>query len=383
MFSRDASYRLTGGLPIVSAKAVARHIGVDTAIVETPFTPASFAATSPGCGIVLQRDGRQEFSGLVGSSRETGIDTDGKPTIKVMCVGDAIHLQDRIVFPDPARAGDDQSTVDYWSRTVPASTAMAALLSEQLGPQALPERRVPTLYAGPDPGVGVSRLWSFMQTDTVLSACQQISLLSGVDLGIRILSTVDGLRFDIYRPQQLAGAVRFSAGLRNLGSFTYAEVAPTVTYAVVAGQGDLHLRTRRAAASGNALDLRWGRRIEAYIDRRDEADGAVLSQAALDAIADGAGQVSLSCQLTDSQAAKYGRDWFLGDQVTVYVGVAGLSSAATVTDVVREIAFTVDSAGAETIVPAVGTADAKSIFPTPTQQRLAAIADELRAVRRK
>ena len=383
LFSRDVSYRNTGGLRLTSAKAVVRHMAVDTAVVETPFTADAYERTAPGCGIVLNRNGVTEFSGLVGSERTAGLDADGSPTIRVMCVGDNVHLADRIVFPDPARAGDDQSTVDYWQTTAPASTAMFRLVEQQVGRFARSERRVVGLGTGDEPGVGASRLWSFLMTDTVLGALQQMSLLSGADLGVRLRSIADGLRFDVYAPRQLASSIRFSASLGNLTSWSYTETAPKSTYVVAAGQGDLHLRMRRAATSTDPLDTRWGRRIESQLDRRDEADGTVLAQAAVDALADGKGQVSLACTLTDSQAATYGRDWGLGDQVTVYVGVPGESAFATVADVVREIAFDVDNSGAEVITPAVGTADASSIFPSPSQQRLADIGDALRNLSRK
>lgn len=383
LFSRGTDYRITGGLPLVSAKAVVRHMAYDTAIVETPHTADAYARTAPGCGIVLQRNGRVEFSGLVGSSREASLAEDGTPTIRVMCVGDNVHLSDRVVYPDPARAGDDQTTVDYWQTTTVASTAMMRLVAQQLGPVARSERRVNPLALGSDPGVGTSRLWSFLMTDTVMDALASMSLLSGLALGVRLRSSVDGLLFDVYQPRLLASQIRFSADLSNLTSWTYTETAPEVTYANVQGQGDLRLRMRRAATSTDPLDLRWGRRIEKVYDRRDEADGNILAQAAADALAEGKGQIALACTLADSQAATYGRDWGLGDQVTVYVGVPDQSSFATVVDVVREIAFDVSSDGSEVITPAIGTADAKSIAPTPSQQQLAQVGDALRSLFRK
>lgn len=383
MFSRDPDYRVSGGLPLISAKGVTRHMGVDAAVVEFPLTGDTVARTAPGCGVVLRRNGRQEFAGLIGPSRTLDQDRDGKPTVKALCVGDTVHLEDRLVYPDPTRAGDDQTTVDYWTRNVPATTAMGSLINEQLGPGARPERRVPTLYPGTAPGSGVTRPWAFMQTDTVLSACQQISALSGVNPGVRMVSTPDGLRFDIYSPRQLADDIRFSSSLRNLVAFSYTDTAPTLTYVVAAGQGDLRNRMRRAATSTNPLDLRWGRRIEQLLDRRDEPDGTKLQTAADDALADGVGQVSLACTLTDSQTAAYGRDWGLGDRVTVYVGIPGVTTLAVLVDVVREVAFTVDDDGVETLTPAIGTTDASAFIPSPTQQRIAAIGDALRDLRRK
>lgn len=373
LFSRNERAGLTGGLRLSSASGVRRHLGVDTCVVETPYTDDAYARTASGCGIILHRDGRQMFSGIIGSERSMGWDAQAsRATIKVQCVGDLIHPADRIAYPDPTRAGHEQTTVDRWTHTGPASTAMWRLLNEQVGPAARPERRQPQVFMGDDPGVGATRTWAAL-FEPVLDVCARWSALSGANLGLRALWTPDGLRYDVYQPRDVADRIRFSADLTNLGGFTYSETGPTLTYALVAGQGELRNRLRRAATSTNPLDTRWGRRIETYLDRRDEADPGELQTAADDAVTEGAGQVNLTCTLTDSQAATYGRDWDLGDRVTVHVGLPGQVKAAVVVDVVREIAFEVDNTGAERLTPAIGGYDAKAIVPTPTQQTLARI----------
>jgi len=373
LFSRDADGGLSGGLRLSSLRAVRRHLGKSTAVVETPYSESAFARTAPGCGIVVNRDGRTEFSGLVASERTMDWDSQtGQPTIKVSCLGDDVHLAHRIVYPDPTRAGHEQTTADYFvTANAPASTAMWRLIDANLGPSARPERRVPRLYMGADPGAGAVRAVWRDQYETVLTVLQRMSLLSGADLGVRTVWTADGLRCDVYVPADRSGDVRFSADLRNLAGFTYTETAPSVTYALVAGQGDLRNRMRRAATSTNPLDLRWGMRIERYVDRGDEDDPAELQQAADDEITEGAGQVNLACTLTDSQAATYREHWDLGDRITVYVGLPGQTKNATVIDVVREIALDVDNSGAETITPAVGGPDAKAAPQTATQAALA------------
>jgi hypothetical protein len=124
----------------------------------------------------------------------------------------------------------------------------------------------------------------------------------------------------------------------------------------------------------NVADLAWGRRIEQLIDSRDENSATNLQQGAADAIAQGIGTVALSTETVDSPAVAYGVDWDLGDRVTVHVGLPGSTTAATVVDLVREVAFEVDSSGRETITPAVGTSDAKAIRPGPTQKTLGKVA---------
>ena len=377
---RGRAYDLTGGLPLSSFKGMLRHLGVDAGVVETPYTPEAFARTDKGCGVVVHRDGLQVFSGLIASERSMGWDSErGKATIKVQVLGDNAHLARRIVYPDPARSGAAQSTLAYWTKSGAAtSTAMLALISDQLGPAARSERRVPGIYLAEDPGVGPARSWKF-RFDNVLEALTKMSIASKANLGVRITTTPDGLRAAVYAPRNKADTIKFSADLSNLHGFDYRQTAPEATYALAGGKGDLTARLLAEYTSAVGDDLAWGLRSEVFVDRTNEDDPAELAQAAADTVTEGAGQTSLTCTLTDSQAARYGLDWGPdpGDLVTVYVGLPGQTKVATVADVVREIALQVNNAGVETIRPAIGTDAATSKAPGLSAKRLAAVARRL------
>jgi hypothetical protein len=380
-FSRDAGYQLSGGLPILSAKGVRRHVGVDTCELVTPYSPDAYGRMAPACGVVVERDGVQQFSGMVGSSRKIGWDADsGDATITVQLLGDDQHLADRLVWPSPTSPATGQVD-NYWTYTGPASSAMWRLINEQAGPAAQASRRVPTLVMGPDPVLGVSRLWA-EQFATVLDTLDSWGRVSGADLGVRVVTTGDGLRADLYAPRDLTAGVRFSASLSNLTGWEYEQTPPTVTFAIAAGQGDLAGRTRRSRQSINAADLAWGRRIEQYVDQRDEADPTKLQTSADDTIAQGIGTTALSTTAADTPAATYGTDWDLGDRVTVYVGLPQSTTASTVADVVREVGFEVDSTGAEKIVPAVGSPDAVAVPLTPVARAQGRTAKAVRRLTR-
>jgi hypothetical protein len=98
-----------------------------------------------------------------------------------------------------------------------------------------------------------------------------------------------------------------------------------------------------------------------------------VQQSAVDAVVEGVGAVSLSTTVADTPTASYGEHWALGDRVTVHVGLPGGPTAATVVDLVREVAFEVDARGRETITPAVGTSEAKAVRRGPTQKTLAKV----------
>lgn len=376
LLARSPSRASNGALPLISLAVTVKHLGISAAVAETPYTPRAWARLAPGCGIIANRDGVTEFEGNITERQVTWDRGDGQFVIKVSCTGDEQLLADRLVFPDPLRAPDDQTVSDYWRFTGTASAAMTRLISDQAGPTCRPDRAVAGLRLGPDPGVGGIRGWQALFSP-VLSALAEFSIASGTNLGVRVASTGDGLVASLYAPRDLTSVVRFSADLTNLVGFTYTETAPTVTDALSAGQGDLRMRLRRYLGSTDQLALRWGRRIWSYIDRRDTAEVTDLDQANADALADGVATVSLTVQLTDTQAAAYRKAWLLGDKVSVRVGGPDQVSAAAVDDVVREIRFDVNKTGAETIRPAIGTADAKAVIPPPSVQKLTAVGRDL------
>jgi hypothetical protein len=261
-----------------------------------------------------------------------------------------------------------------------ASTAMLQLISDEAGATALASRRITGLALAGDPGVGVSRKWSglFNSQGSLLGLLQLMSVASGVNLGVRTSTAPGALTVEVYQPRDLSAAVKFSVEFGNVAGLRYRIEPPTVTHALSAGQGDLHLRMRKLAVTTSTFALSWGRQVWSYVDRRDTADTVELAQAAADALADGDATVSLAATLLDTDGGRFGIDYAVGDRVTVYVRVPGQTgSVATVADVIREVALDVDDKGVETIRPAIGTFDAKAVIPTPTQKTLVAVRDSL------
>lgn len=378
-WARDTDYAPSRSLRIDSIKILRKHVGVDTAIITTPFDPDTWAACAPSNGVLIHRDGLEEFSGPI-TARQFNWDaeTDPRPLITLECLGDGTHLADRPVFPDPLRAADDQTVNNYWSYTGVASSAMWHMISDQAGPTCAASRQVSGLVMGADPGVGLSRTWNQLYEAAgpggVMDALAVISAASGEDLGVRITSANGSLTVDIVQPRDLTDSVKFATDMRNLVGIFYRETAPTVTHALAAGSGTLKARVRKLVVTTSSLALSWGRQVWSYIDRSDTSDLTELQKAAQDAIDQGPATVSLTVRLTDSQAATYRKDWDLGDKITVYVGLPGQTPVSTVSDVVRQISLSVDNTGKETVEPAIGSYDATAIRKTPTQEQLAAAA---------
>ena len=376
-WARDTNYFPSKALLIDTVQIVRKHMGVDTAVVTTPFSPEAWAACAPSNGVIIYRDGRQQFSGPI-SARQFNWDaeTDPRPLITLECLGDEQHLADRPVFPNPLQAADNQTTTDHWALGAVASTAMWQLISDQAGPTCRADRQVSGLVMGANPGVGLNRIWRGLYfaagPNGVMDALAAFSASSGEDLGVRITSAAGQLLVDVVQPRDLTDDIKFATDIRNLVGIFYRETAPTTTHALANGSGTLASRVRKLVVTTSALALAWGRQVWAYVDRSDTSDLTELANAAQDAIDQGVPTVSLTVRLTDTQAATYGKDWDLGDKVTVYVGLPGQTQVATVADVVRQVSLSVDNTGKEIVQPAIGSYDAKAIRPTPTQEQLAA-----------
>jgi hypothetical protein len=96
MWARTSTYALSASLPIVSAQVVLKHMDVSRAVITTPYSAEAFAALLPPGGVVLFRDHKQIFSGMVGPLELEWDDSSGRVVIKAECVDDVQHLADRL-----------------------------------------------------------------------------------------------------------------------------------------------------------------------------------------------------------------------------------------------------------------------------------------------
>jgi hypothetical protein len=365
LLTRGPDGALTGATPIREISGVIRHFGVGAGVATVTYTDDLYRRLVEGASVEVRRNGHRLDTGPLVEITEAWPDG----TIKVAFVGDEVVLSDRLVLPDPTRAGDAQTTASHWTRTGVASTVMLALIAEQAGPAAHPSWRVDGLHTAPDPAAGATVTANIRYGDPdLLTELRTLSLASGADLGIRVDRTDTGLQAAVVPSRDVAATIRFSADLRNLASYEFTRTAPTVTDAIVAGQGELTARTQRVVSSTDPITLGWSRRIWDYVDQRDTDAATELDQSGTETLAEGAATVALTCTLRDTEAVAFGRDWQLGDRVTVYVGHPG-GPKAEVVDVVREVAYSYGPRG-EAITPAIGTTDATALPSRVTQQTL-------------
>lgn len=279
----------------------------------------------------------------------------------------------RLAFPDPTKAATQQWQADDSGRKVsgPAGHLVWDELNKALGTGALSDRRVGNVVIGPDVSLGRT-VSDNLQWDVIGTKLE--SWIDSKTVGYRFLWDPNGqvINLRLFAPRDLSKKVRFSPELGNLREFTWALTAPTVTRVIVACQGTGKGRYLYQQVD-SASELEWGIQVEQFLDRRDlpiKADPATgnpikaestvtdaqfataqqaVKDAASEALSQGAKNGNFQIYPVDTPLLQFGRDYFVGDIVTVAV------DGTEYTDIVREVSITVDQGGkATTIAPVIG-----------------------------
>ncbi|AWN05303.1 minor tail protein [Streptomyces phage Ibantik] len=297
----------------------------------------------------------------------------------------------RLAFVDPAKTVAQQySTIlDVRMVKAPASRLIWDEVQKSLGSGALVDRRAYGVNTGTAPAFGPSKSDS-LRYDVIGEKFAE--WCSDKKTGWRFLwnpntKTID---LDVYAPRDLSKSIRFSPELGNLREYIWTLSAPKVTRAIVACQGegvDRYIYQKIDAAA----EAEWGLQIEQFIDRRDlplmtdqtngqpmkakpevtdaefEAAKEAVVQAAEEALKEGEKSGNFQLYPIDTEQIKFGRDYFVGDLVTVDV------DGTERVDMVREVSITVDDGGkAVTVSPKVGeqgSGDPLNLYSTVFEMR--------------
>lgn len=269
----------------------------------------------PGHGItVLDDDGTVVLSGAVGVS-SSGLPTfrrtiaeDGTDAIVVSGVDDMACLSDRLVWPEPYTAEPPFAAESHDVRTGIASTVLLEYIAVNAGPGALVERRTPNLTMAPDPLVG-SVVTGRARFANLLGLVDQLATMGGVIVGVRQVDRT--LVASVAPRQDRSQDVTFSTRFGNVSSADYAAEPLTGTWVIAGGSGEGTARTFVTTPSP------VGRRIEVFNDQRSISDTAELQASADVALVEAAGKTSLTFQPIESDGLRFGRDFQIGDVVSV------------------------------------------------------------------
>ncbi|MFB7782071.1 siphovirus ReqiPepy6 Gp37-like family protein [Streptomyces vinaceus] len=270
----------------------------------------------------------------------------------------------RLAFPDPGRPVNEQYlaplAVRQWPDSGTAGEMVYEELNQALGPGARPDRRIAGLNFTPSSlGTGMADSVRF---DVIGSKLEE--MFKGRNVAYRFIYNARTQKVDveIFQPRDLSKEIRFSPELGNLREYIWTLNAPKATRAIVGAAGE-KLDRYYYQAIDTESEAEWGRQAEVFVDRRDiqlkvdrstgqpvksedsmTADDVEAAKKAIQEAATGTlneNQKSGNFQIypIDTETCLFGRDYFVGDVVTVAVDGTEYS------DVVREVSISVDDGG--------------------------------------
>lgn len=303
----------------------------------------------PGHRIMMIRDGEIWSAGPIEQwTYEEDDDAASGGIVTVTWADDMAWLGARVTYPDPAADAESQTEDARWEATGNAEDLIRTLINLNAGPGALEPRQVPQLTLGADNGAGGTVTWG-TRFQPLLDELRGIALAGG-NLGLRTSQDGAQIKAEVYDPPDMTGAVRFSRGLGNLRSTRLTVTAPTVTAALVAGQGEGVARTIHERLNPDGIGD-WGR-FEQFIDQRQTDDPTELVQAGDGALTEGGESARLETVTLDTADQKFGRDYPLGAIVSVEVW-----PGREVADIVREARLTASPEDGTTVTVTVGSGE--------------------------
>ncbi|MBL1107978.1 siphovirus ReqiPepy6 Gp37-like family protein [Streptomyces sp. 5-8] len=313
------------------------------------------AQLQPGNRLMVIRDGQVWMAGPMEIPQDFswGIAGEGEPPpgkVTVNFSDDLALPAGYLTWPAPGSAWSSQPDTSRKIAATNAETIIRTLINENCGPGAQTARRIPNLVLGPVAGVGTT-----VSVDTrlerLLDVCRRVAT-DGGGLGIRARQVGTQILFEVYQPVDRTATARFSAGLGNLRGFTYKRSAPTVTHALGIGSEQAFPRPYVEVADTAAAAAWW--RVEQLVDSSAASnDNGEITQEGRQALAEGAAPVELATVTVDTEDLRAGRDFGLGDKVTV-----ALPTGQEVRDLVRSIHLQASPDSGEQVTSLIGSPDA-------------------------
>jgi microcystin-dependent protein len=251
---------------------------------------------------------------------------------------DEIHLLGALAFPDPQGSADpDAQTKANDTRSGKTETLMRQYLAYNIAYTHAPAGRIRgarqyLTLEGSDLTRGITQKKS-PRFQPLLELLQELTL-GDPNYGFEVVQVDDLLRFRVVAASDRRDTIRLDV---ENGTITSEEVqmqGPTVTDAIVGGQGEGTARTivQRTTPEAEAAEAEWGLVWERFIDQRDTDDLLELQQSGDEALEDGRGGTSVKMLPSDDSTMQYGRDWVVGDLLTTVV--LGVETVARSTEAV-------------------------------------------------
>lgn len=319
--------------------------------------PYVMAQLQPGNRLMVVRDGDIWMAGPMEIPQDFtwGIGQGGAPPpgkVTVNFADDLARPAGYLTWPAPASAWSAQPDTARQITATNAEVIIRTLVNETCGPGAQAARQIPNFALAALAGVGTTTSVN-TRFEGLLTTCRRVAI-DGGGLGFRTRQTASQIEFEVYQPADLTATARFSEGLGNLRAVTFKRSAPTVTHALVTGSDQATPRAYVEVSDTAAATAWW--RVEQLVNGTADNDtNGELTQDGTEALAGGAEPVELATVTVDTEDLKAGRDYGLGDKVTVV-----LPTGLEVADLVRSIHLQATPDSGEYVTSLVGTPEATS-----------------------
>lgn len=284
----------------------------------------------PGRGIIVTLYDKVFISGPMTSFNNKRTTDDPRGTTSFAGVDELVYLSDGLAYPTPTTADVTKQTTAYHQFTGACETVLKHYVNINIGPGAPAIRQAHPLQIGPDLARGTTVTGSsrFDQLGPFMSDLA----LAGGNIGFDLTQQDDHVLFEVYQPYDRSNTVRMDIDNDLLTEVDSGISAPSVTRDIVAGQGEGDARTFIEVTDNLSIaaETDWGRRIEVFDDQRDTNDVAQLTQYGVKALQDG-GRTTVSLKVTpsDNETMRFGKEWFVGDTVSVVVDNEELKDTVT------------------------------------------------------
>ncbi|HCS40399.1 MAG TPA: hypothetical protein DIW44_12550 [Anaerolineaceae bacterium] len=304
-------------------------------------TPESLSMLTKKGGIEVYRNGEPHFSGYVRRfHNENGLE------LVVSGKNDLMVVEKQLAYPVP---GGAPFSTDYDVRTGIAETIIKQFVDVNIGPNAIPARRVPGLSIETDYGRG-GTVTGRARFDKLLELINSLSINGGIGFRIR------NLVFETFIPEDKTGTIVFSKELGTLGDFASDIEAGQANYIVCGGSGEGSARTFVEGSNSESV-LDWGR-AEFFLDKGNTSSAIELNAAILEELTKQKEKITITFSPMGTENMRPVDDYDVGDWVTY------IEDGVSTTHQVREMKTTVSSTDGEDITLAIGTDGASSDLGT-------------------
>lgn len=332
----DKSFNFVGKVnDFVELSVTPRHNALGTADLTVASDHRQLAALAAhGSRLVIQYEGEHLMSGYMPTSDGQGPERQGLFTFHV--VDDLWLLWRMLGWPVP---GSDLTSQGV-KKDTRTGTAEAVLKGYVMANKAhLVDNVTVATSLGRGSTITIESRMAVL-ADVLLAAVDQAGI------GVTVQQSGSGLLVDCYTPRVFPHTLSERSGTILDWSWSTAEA--TLTSAIVGGPNENTSREFRRVRN-STLETTLGYSIEGFVDARSAENNTQIDAAGTQALADAVLKNGFKVSLSESKTFRYGTAGVkVGDQITVDVG------GQTLTDILREAAFTYNRDDGLRVVPAIG-----------------------------